>query len=76
MLSSDLLARINELAHKAKRDKLSEEEKIEQQKLRAAYLQVFRNRFEEQLHSITVVDGTGKDITPSKLKKSKSRRKN
>jgi len=76
MVLNDLLARINELAHKAKQDKLSKEERMEQQQLREKYLQMFRKRFEEHLHSITVVDDMGNDVTPSKLKKSKLRRKN
>ncbi|GGE52556.1 UPF0291 protein YnzC [Pullulanibacillus camelliae] len=75
MLPSDLLTRINELARKAKQDGLTKEEKIEQQELRAKYLQAFRNRFKEQLHSITVVDEEGNDVTPPKLKQSKQRRK-
>ncbi|GGH80990.1 uncharacterized protein YnzC (UPF0291/DUF896 family) [Pullulanibacillus pueri] len=75
MLPSHRLARINELANKAKIEPLTSAEKREQQELRAEYLQAFRSRFKTQLHSITVVDEEGHDVTPEKLKKSKARHK-
>ena len=42
MLSKEKLARINELANKAKKTELTEKEAKEQSKLRGEYLQTFR----------------------------------
>lgn len=55
MLENEHLKRINELAHKAKTVGLTEAEKEEQQKLRKAYLEVFRKNFKQQLQSIKIV---------------------
>jgi uncharacterized protein YnzC (UPF0291/DUF896 family) len=68
MLSSDKIARINELARKAKASKLSEEEAKEQSKLRAEYLQSFRSSMLNTLKGVTIVDPAGNDVTPGKLK--------
>jgi uncharacterized protein YnzC (UPF0291/DUF896 family) len=68
MLSSDKIARINELARKAKASKLSEEEAKEQTKLRAEYLQSFRSSMLNTLKGVTIVDPEGNDVTPGKLK--------
>lgn len=75
MLSKEKIDRINELAKKAKQDGLTAVEKEEQAKLRQEYLKTFRNSFNNQLHSIKVVDPDGKDITPEKLKQSQQNRK-
>ncbi|MBY6267980.1 DUF896 domain-containing protein, partial [Parageobacillus thermoglucosidasius] len=42
MLSKQKMARINELARKAKSSGLTEEETLEQQQLRREYIQAFR----------------------------------
>ncbi|HBI1916058.1 TPA: DUF896 domain-containing protein, partial [Enterococcus faecalis] len=42
MLSKEKIARINELANKAKVEELSAKEKVEQQELRKEYLEAFR----------------------------------
>ncbi|MGV3488340.1 MAG: DUF896 domain-containing protein [Tuberibacillus sp.] len=75
MLSKEKMARINELARKAKSEGLTIEEKNEQNELRAEYLLAFRSNFKEHLHQIKVVDIEGNDVTPLKLKQSKERRK-
>jgi len=75
MIEKDKLARINELAAKAKEGTLTPEEKIEQATLRAEYLHAFRGNFREQLHGVSVYDREGNDVTPEKLKKSKEKRK-
>ncbi|RFB18969.1 DUF896 domain-containing protein [Bacillus sp. HNG] len=74
MLSKDKLNRINALAKKAKSVGLSDKEKEEQQELRQEYLRVFRNSMTNTLHSVTVVDPKGNDVTPEKLKESKRKR--
>ncbi|MBR2781983.1 MAG: DUF896 domain-containing protein [Oscillospiraceae bacterium] len=60
------IARINELARKAKSEGLSEEEKIEQARLRQAYVAEFRKNLEAQLNSTIIVepDGTRHKLTP------------
>jgi uncharacterized protein YnzC (UPF0291/DUF896 family) len=75
MLSSDKIARINELARKAKSSKLTEEEAKEQTKLRAEYLQSFRSSMLNTLKGVTIVDPKGNDVTPEKLKEEKMKNK-
>jgi len=75
MIAKDKLARINELAAKAKVEELTEEEKVEQAALRQEYLAAFRGSFRDQLHGVSVIDPEGNDVTPEKLKKSKEARK-
>ncbi len=48
--------RINELAHKKKAEGLTPEELEEQAKLRAEFLEDFRERFIAQLNNIEIVD--------------------
>ena len=67
--SKDKLARINELAKKAKETGLTELEAKEQSKLRAEYLQTFRSSMLNTLKSVNVIDPEGNDVTPEKLKK-------
>lgn len=76
MLTDEKMARINELANKAKTEGgLTEDEKREQQVLRKEYLATFRNHIDTHLHQVTIVDPKGNDVTPQKLKDSKARRK-
>ncbi|KAF0995558.1 DUF896 domain-containing protein [Geobacillus thermoleovorans] len=74
MLAKHKLARINELAKKAKTGGLSAEETLEQAKLRREYIQAFRKTMTDMLHTVTVIDPTGNDVTPKKLKESQRRR--
>jgi uncharacterized protein YnzC (UPF0291/DUF896 family) len=64
-----ILSRINELANKEKQEGLTAPEKAEQANLRKQYLQAFRGSVKSTLMSVTIVDPTGKDVTPEKLKK-------
>jgi uncharacterized protein YnzC (UPF0291/DUF896 family) len=73
MLSKDKLARINELARKAKTSRLTEEEAKEQSALRAEYLQTFRSSMLNTLKGVTIVDPLGNDVTPKKLKEEQAR---
>lgn len=75
MLSKDKIARINELANKAKTEGLTEKEASEQKKLRQEYLQTFRKSMTNSLHSVKIVDPEGNDVTPKKLKESQKRNK-
>jgi len=75
MLSSDKIARINELARKAKESMLTDEEAKEQSRLRAEYLQSFRSSMLNTLKGVTIVDPEGNDVTPDKLKELQSKNK-
>ena len=75
MLSKDKIARINELSRKSKSEGLSADERIEQQRLRQEYLQTFKSSMTDTLHNVKIVDSTGADVTPEKLKKSKIRKR-
>lgn len=68
MLSKDKLARINELANKAKAAHLTKEEIEEQQVLRKDYLKTLRQSFKNQLSSVKIIDPEGTDVTPEKVK--------
>ncbi|EGO7768361.1 DUF896 family protein [Enterococcus faecalis] len=69
MLSKEKIARINELANKAKVEELSAKEKVEQQELRKEYLEAFRGGMSHHIEGMKVVDQEGTDVTPEKLKK-------
>lgn len=67
----DLIKRINDLANKSKTEKLSTNEKEEQENLRKEYLGLIRGQVKNQLASVKVVDEEGQDVTPDKLKELK-----
>lgn len=48
----ELVARINELYKKAKEEGLTEEEKVEQEKLRRQYIDGFKNSLRTQLQGV------------------------
>jgi uncharacterized protein YnzC (UPF0291/DUF896 family) len=64
MISEDMIKRINELYKKSKSDGLSEEEKLEQKKLRQKYIQAVRGSLKNRLESIILVDEQGKVLGP------------
>lgn len=68
MITPEKIARINELARKAKGEGLTEKEKIEQKALRAEYVQAFRKNLEAQLENTVIVrpDGTKEEIRKKK----------
>ncbi len=67
-MTDDKIKRINFLAKKAKSEGLTDAEKEEQAKLRAEYIQGFRNSMKTQLDNIRIVDEKG-NRTPIKRKK-------
>ncbi|WP_066058347.1 DUF896 domain-containing protein [Robertmurraya korlensis] len=75
MLPKEKIARINELANKAKVDGLTESEAKEQSKLRSEYLQTFRSSMLGTLQGVKIVDPLGEDVTPEKLKRLKNSKK-
>ncbi|GEL14497.1 DUF896 domain-containing protein [Pediococcus cellicola] len=64
-----LIKRINELAHKAKNEGLTDLEIIERKDLRQRYLKRFREGFKSQVEMMRVFDKNGKEVTPEKVKK-------
>lgn len=75
MTFEEKLARINELAHKSKKEGLTDKEKAEQQELRKYYLKTLRESFKNELETVTVIDPEGQDVTPKKLKEIQKRKK-
>ncbi|WML49198.1 DUF896 domain-containing protein [Neobacillus sp. PS3-34] len=71
MLSKEKMARINELAKKAKGAGLSAEEAKEQSQLRKEYLETFRSSMLDTLTNTKFVDPEGTDVTPEKIKQRK-----
>jgi len=65
------VTRINELARKAKVMELTQEEKKEQESLRIAYIESFRNNMKATLDNVYIVekDGTKKKLEPKKEQK-------
>ena len=51
--------RINELARKAKAGELSEEERMERDKLRREYLDAVTGSLQRQIDNLVVIDGDG-----------------
>lgn len=58
-ITPETIARINELSKKSKAEGLTEEEKAEQQALRADYIAAFRTSLKSQLDNTYVVDPKG-----------------
>ena len=56
---SEKIARINELARKAKAEGLSEQEKAEQKRLREEYIAEYRKSLISQLENTYIVDQDG-----------------
>jgi uncharacterized protein YnzC (UPF0291/DUF896 family) len=73
MLSKEKMARINELARKAKATGLSETEAKEQSKLRSEYLATFRASVLDTLTNTKIIDPEGNDVTPEKIKNIKKK---
>ena len=65
MNMNEVIARINELAHKAKTEGLTEEETAERDKLRRIYIDSVVGNLKGQLENTTIVypDGTKKKVT-------------
>ena len=58
-MTDEKLARINELARKAREAELDEAEREELQRLRQEYVAAFRGNLERQLNSMVIVDEAG-----------------
>lgn len=60
MITEKDIARINELYHKSKGEGLTDAEKVEQAKLRRAYIDAIKGNVRAQLNNIDIVDENGK----------------
>ncbi|PAB59207.1 DUF896 domain-containing protein [Anaeromicrobium sediminis] len=56
MITKEMIDRINALSKKSKGEGLTEDEKIEQKKLREEYIKAFKKNFRQQLENIEIVD--------------------
>ena len=63
-----LLKRINELAHKNKKEGLTEAETKEREKLRKEYLKNFREAMRSNIEMMRIFDDNGKEVTPEKVR--------
>ncbi|POH13368.1 hypothetical protein BGL41_04400 [Fructilactobacillus sanfranciscensis] len=63
-----IIPRINELAHKAKLQDLTDKEKEEQDQLRKHYLKRFKSNFKSQIEMTQIYDKDGKEVTPEEVK--------
>lgn len=68
MITDADIQRINELYHKSKAEGLTEEEKLEQQTLRKAYIDAIKGNLKAHLDNIVIERPDG---TREKLKKKK-----
>ncbi len=59
MVTQEQIDRINALARKSKAEGLTEKEKAEQQKLRRAYIDSFKESLTAQLDNTYIIDETG-----------------
>ncbi len=68
MKMDEVIARINALAHKAKKEGLTQEELLERDKLRRIYIDSVKANLIGQLENTYIVspDGTKKKVEPKK----------
>lgn len=71
MVTQEQIDRINALARKSKAEGLTEEEKAEQQKLRRAYIDSFKESLTAQLDNTYIIDETGHKKKVERKKKKK-----
>lgn len=68
MITSELIARINELARKKRKEGLTEKETAEQKKLYEIYLSSIRGQVTNLLDSVEFVEPDGTKTKPAKKK--------
>lgn len=59
MNMQERINRINELYHKSQAERLTDEEKVEQAKLRAEYIASVRNNLKSQLDNMSIQEPDG-----------------
>ena len=63
-----LLKRINELAHKNKKEGLEKAETRERERLRREYIKNFREAMRSNIEMMRISDKEGKEVTPEKVR--------
>lgn len=63
-----LLKRINELAHKNKKEGLTETETRERERLRREYIKNFRETMRSNIEMMRIYDNDGNEVTPEKVR--------
>ena len=74
MTMDEKIARINALAHKAKSEGLSDEEREEQAQLRRDYIESVKENLKSQLDSMYILDETGKKSKIIDFERERARR--
>ena len=69
MITQATIDRINELAHKSKKEGLTEEEKAEQKKLREEYIEAIRGNIRSQLDNVDILEADGTTTHLSDVRK-------
>lgn len=69
MITEATIARINELAHKSKKEGLTPAEKEEQKKLRQEYIEAIRGNIRSQLDNVDIIEADGTTTHLSDVRK-------
>ena len=69
MITQQTIDRINELAHKSKKEGLTPAEKEEQQKLRQEYIEAIRGNIRSQLDNVDILEADGTTTHLSDVRK-------
>lgn len=69
-----LLKRINELAHKNKKEGLTEAETHERARLRKEYLKNFREAMRSNIEMMRIYDDNGNEVTPEKVREAQRKK--
>lgn len=69
-----LIKRINELAHKNKREGLTEAETRERERLRREYIKNFRETMRSNIEMMRIYDKEGKEVTPEKVRQAQRKK--
>ena len=69
MITQKTIDRINELAHKSKKEGLTPAEKEEQKKLRQEYIEAIRGNIRSQLDNVDIIEADGTTTHLSDVRK-------
>ncbi len=69
MITQQTIDRINELAHKSKKEGLTPAEKEEQKKLRQEYIEAIRGNIRSQLDNVDILEADGTTTHLSDVRK-------
>lgn len=69
MITQKTIDRINELAHKSKKEGLTPAEKEEQKRLRQEYIEAIRGNIRSQLDNVDIIEADGSTTHLSDVRK-------